>query len=288
MTKEKTLTKKEKVLNTLKKGLPFVGMAFTFLLGLACGSCTFKSTSEPQTKRTAIVENVDTGTYTAGMTDIVADILGTTASGNTGYLWNLNNGGSGKRMEASINLGIQLIPISNTAITKPLGQYWYIENGTLSAKLEFTHMIFNNDGMLNFCYDKTLKGSIDERDFGVLDIYIQFYPTSYNDLNNTDYDYTAYTTTYSKDEINRNFSLADLFRKYFNISPTPVDKNGQQVIYIIDTSVYFNVFDLLGSAFTSLGGLLGIAILPSITLGTLLFVPLVVVIILFIVGLFKR
>lgn len=288
MIKEKTLTKKEKVLNILKKGLPFLGMGFTFLLGLVCGSCSVKSTAQPHTKRTAVVENVDTGTYTAGMTDIVADILGTTASGNTGYLWNLDNGGTGKRMEASINLGIEITPISNTAITKPLGQYWYIENGTSSAKVEFTHMVFNADGMLNFYYGNISKGTIDERDFGGLDIYIQFFPTSYNDLNNTDYDYTAYTTTYSKDEINRNFSLADLFRRYFNISPKSVDKNGQEVIYIVDTSVYFNVFDLLGSAFTSLGGLLGIAVLPSITLGTLLFVPLVVLIILFIVGLFKR
>lgn len=49
-----------------------------------------------------------------------------------------------------------------------------------------------------------------------------------------------------------------------------------------------NVFTLLGGAFGGLAGLMGISILPGITLGILLFIPLIILIILFIVHLFKR
>lgn len=49
-----------------------------------------------------------------------------------------------------------------------------------------------------------------------------------------------------------------------------------------------SVFDLLGSAFTSLGGILNINVFPGVTLGLLLCIPFFGLVLLFIVGLFKR
>lgn len=49
-----------------------------------------------------------------------------------------------------------------------------------------------------------------------------------------------------------------------------------------------NVFDLISRGFAGLGGILGIAILPSLTIGTLLAIPLVMVLVMFIIKLFKR
>lgn len=49
-----------------------------------------------------------------------------------------------------------------------------------------------------------------------------------------------------------------------------------------------NVFTLMGSAFSGLSGLLAIQILPNITIGLLLFIPLIVMIILAVIWIVKR
>lgn len=49
-----------------------------------------------------------------------------------------------------------------------------------------------------------------------------------------------------------------------------------------------SVFDLLGKAFNSLGGILNISVFPGVTLGLLLCIPFFGLVLLFIVGLFKR
>lgn len=54
------------------------------------------------------------------------------------------------------------------------------------------------------------------------------------------------------------------------------------------SSVTTGVFALLGSVFSSLGGFFSYEVLPGITLGTLIFIPLVVSLVIFVVWLFKR
>ncbi len=49
-----------------------------------------------------------------------------------------------------------------------------------------------------------------------------------------------------------------------------------------------DVFSLIGKAFVGIGGIFSIMVLPNITLGTVFLIPLFVIILLFILGLFKR
>lgn len=49
-----------------------------------------------------------------------------------------------------------------------------------------------------------------------------------------------------------------------------------------------SAFDLMGSAFSSVGGMLGVAVLPGITLGTLVAVPLIVTLLVVVVRLLKK
>ena len=55
-----------------------------------------------------------------------------------------------------------------------------------------------------------------------------------------------------------------------------------------DGNALYDVFDLISMAFRSIASILGITILPGVTLGTLIFIPVVAIIVIFIVWLFKR
>lgn len=74
---------------------------------------------------------------------------------------------------------------------------------------------------------------------------------------------------------------------YNNVTLTTMLKNNFSTIVSFG-DVTTNPFTLLSSAFSSVGNILSIAILPNLTLGTLIFIPLVVTIILVIVKLLQK
>lgn len=79
--------------------------------------------------------------------------------------------------------------------------------------------------------------------------------------------------------INRSYGTVDLYA--FSLG------SNSSTNIIVDSGVD-NVFDLIGSAFTSIGGIMSLNLFAGFTLGSLVFFPLIVAVILAIVKLFKR
>lgn len=113
----------------------------------------------------------------------------------------------------------------------------------------------------------------------------------YEDINN---EYHVYS--FESNFTNNNLSQIRLFNRHLGYNTTPGYTNGNILDVegnIISTSTQINgdigdVFSLFTSAFTGLAGLFSITILPGITVGMLLFLPLVAIIVFAIIKIIKK
>jgi hypothetical protein len=110
-------------------------------------------------------------------------------------------------------------------------------------------------------------------------------------LNNATYEYHKQLEQYriiELDTLYRENDLNMLLTEYYFIEPTEPINNVPLPENPDNPNVLTDVFDLISSAFLSLTSIFSIAIFPYVTLGALLLVPIVVMIILFVINLFKR